>query len=242
MSLPMRAAVLMLVALAGCPAGSLDNKQVGNDNGSGGGGEGAVPECSSDSECVTAGLKCCDCPTYAAPARDPAVNACAGVTCPMSTCPDNVRAACVGGACTLACKPVTCPMSCADGYVIDASGCEECACAAPAPGVCMVDGDCVRVRADCCGCAGGGQDTAVAASDAASHDAQLMCPANPSCTGVDSCPPDESPACVQGACQLVKPLPAGACGRTDLPACPAGQVCTLNVDDGATDRGLGVCM
>ena len=142
----------------------------------------------------------------------------------------------------LACKPVTCAMSCADGYVIDASGCEECACAAPSGGQCAGDGDCVRVRADCCGCAGGGQDTAVAASDAAAYDAQLMCPANPSCSGVDSCPPDESPACVQGACQLVKPLPAGACGRSDLPACPAGQVCTLNVDDGATERGLGVCM
>ena len=242
MSLPMRAAIVLLLALAGCPAASQDKAQVGNDNGGGGGGAGAVPECTSDSECVAAGLKCCDCPTYAAPARDPAVNACAGVTCPPSTCPDNVRAACSGGACVLACKPVTCAMSCATGYVIDARGCEECTCAGPSGGACGSDADCVRVRADCCGCTGGGQDTAVAAADAASHDAALMCPPDPSCTGVDNCPPDESPACVQGACQLVKPLPSSVCGRSDLPACPAGQVCTLNVDDGATERGLGVCM
>ena len=242
MSLPMRAAIVLLLALAGCPAGSAGDKALGNDNGGTGGGEGAVPECSADSDCVAAGLKCCDCPTYAAPARDPAVNACGGVTCPMNSCPDNVRAACSGGACVLACKPVTCSMSCADGYVIDATGCEECACAAPAPGVCGSDGDCVRVRADCCGCAGGGQDTAVPAADAAAHDTALMCPPNPSCSGVNTCAPDESPACVQGACQLVKPLPAGACGRSDLPACAAGQICTLNIDDGATERGLGVCM
>lgn len=235
--------VMLVAALAGCSAGGAGDKVLaGTDSGSGGGGEGAIPECSADSDCATAGLKCCDCPTYAVPARDPAVNACMGVTCPASTCPDNVRAACTGGQCVLACKPLACGLTCADAYMIDATGCEECACAAPTAGACASDGDCVRVRADCCGCAGGGADTAVASGDAAAHDAALMCPSNPSCTGVDTCAADLAPACVQGACELVSPLPAGACGRPDLMACPQGQICTLNADAGATDRGLGVCM
>ena len=235
--------VMLVVALAGCPAGSLDDKSVGNGTGSDDmGGEGAIPECSADSDCATAGLKCCDCPTYAVPERDPTVNACMGVMCPMSTCPDNVRAACSGGQCVLACKPLACDLTCADGFMIDATGCEECACAPSAALGCTSDGDCVRVRADCCGCAGGGTDTAVARGDAAAHDAALMCPSNPSCSGVDTCAMDQAPACVQGTCELVSPLPAGACGRSDLMACPQGQICTLNADDGATDRGLGVCM
>jgi hypothetical protein len=237
----MRLLVVMLVALAGCPAGSNTDKALGNGSNVGG-GEGAIPECNQDSDCSAAGLKCCDCPTYAVPARDPAVNACMGVMCPAQTCPDNVRAACSGGACVLACKLLAYNLTCNNGYIIDASGCEECACAGPSGGACAVDSDCVRVRADCCGCAGGGTDTSVPAGDAAAHDAALMCPSNPRCTGTDSCPVDQAPACVQGSCELVSPLPVAACGRPDLMACAPGQTCTLNADDGATDRGLGVCM
>src|SRR4051812_3111171 len=137
----MRAYLVTLVALAGCPAGSANDKALGNGDDSGG-GQGAIPECFADSDCTAAGLKCCDCPTYAAPARDPAVNACMGVMCPAQTCPDNVRAACSGGACVLACKPLACSLTCDNGYVIDASGCEECACAAPGAAACASDGDC----------------------------------------------------------------------------------------------------
>ena len=234
--------VLLLAALAGCPAQLEADKAPGNGDDL---GQGSAPtECMIDSDCEPAGLLCCDCPTYARPTSDPAAQACAGVMCPTSTCADNVRAACDAGQCVLACKPLACDMSCASGFAVDANGCEACACAAVTGpnGGCTSDGDCVRTRADCCGCAGGGQDTAVLASDQASYDAGLMCPADPSCSGMDSCAADLAPACVAGACELVSPLPPNACGRSDLPACPSGTVCTLNADDAATQQGVGVCM
>lgn len=234
-------ALLVLVLVAGCSGQLAGDKSLGGTNNPTG-GAGAPMECTSDSECVPAGLKCCDCPTYATPTTDPAAQACGGVMCPASTCPDNVRAACQAGQCVLACKPLACSMTCADGYVIDATGCEECACAAPTARSCAADSDCVRTRADCCGCAGGGTDTAVLASEQASYDASLMCPAQPACGGPNTCAPDLAAACVEGSCALVSPLPAGACGRPDLPACPGGQTCTLNAVDAATERGVGVCM
>jgi hypothetical protein len=235
-------ALLLLVVVAGCSQ-QLKGETLGNGNDmEPNPGEGSIPECSSDGDCVAAGLKCCDCPTYATPARDPAVQACGGVMCPASTCPDNVAAACTAGQCVLACKPLQCAMTCGDGFVIDATGCEECACVAPDQRSCTADTDCVRTRADCCGCAGGGTDTAVLAAEQASYDASLMCPTESSCTGSDTCAPDLAPACVEGSCALVSPLPPGACGRPDLPACPTGQTCTLNAVDAATARGVGVCM
>jgi hypothetical protein len=235
--------VLLLAALAGCPAGLQADKANGGGDDL---GQGSAPsECVTDSQCEPAGLKCCDCPTYAVPTTDPAAQACGGVMCPMNSCPDNVRAACEAGQCVLACKALACDMTCSGGYAIDANGCEACACAAaPGPngGGCANDGDCVRTRADCCGCAGGGADTAVLAIQQASYDASLMCPANPACSGMKTCAPDLAPACVQGACELVSPLPPNACGRSDLPACPSGTICTLNADDAATQHGVGVCM
>lgn len=233
--------VLVLAALAGCPA-QLDASKAPGSNDL---GDGAAPmECTSDLDCQPAGLKCCDCPTYARPVTDPAAQACGGVMCPTSSCPDNVQAACDVGQCVLVCKPLACDLSCASGFAVDANGCEACACAAPTgpAGGCTSDQDCVRTRADCCGCAGGGGDTAVLASEQASYDASLMCPDNPSCTGVDTCAPDLAPACLGGGCQLVSPLPPNACGRSDLPACPSGTICTLNADDAATQQGVGVCM
>jgi hypothetical protein len=234
--------VFVLVMLAGCPAQLEADKAGGGDDDL---GQGSAPsECRVDADCEPAGLLCCDCPTYARPTTDPAAQACDGVMCPTSSCPDNVRAACDAGQCVLACQALACDMSCANGFAVDPNGCAECACAAPAGpnGGCTSDGDCVRTRADCCGCAGGGADIAVLASEQASYDASLMCPANPSCSGMDSCAADLAPACVQGACDLVSPLPPNACGRGDLPACPAGTVCTLNADDAATQQGVGVCM
>lgn len=240
--------VLLLVALAGCPATSRDAAVGGGDNGAGSGsgsgaGGGAPAECFIDGDCVPMGPKCCDCPTYAVPKNDPAHVACESVMCPASTCPANVHAACDMGRCVLACSPMACDMSCADGYATDpATGCLTCACAAVTDRACFADTDCARTRADCCGCAMGGTDTSVLASQVAAYDASLMCPANPSCPGGNSCQPDLAPHCVQGACELDPPLPPGACGRPDLPACPTGQVCTVNASAPASAQGVGVCM
>lgn len=249
--------LVLMCAAVGC-TGGLDRSAIGpgtNDNGggagsgSGTGGAGEpAPECAVDSDCAPRGAQCCDCPTFAVPISDPGLASCASVMCPTQTCPDDVAAACRAGHCVLACKPVACSTSCAGGFATDADGCLTCACAT-APGTggggptgCSQDSDCVRTRADCCGCLHGGSDTAVAAADQASFDASLMCSASPQCPSTDTCAPDLQPRCVAGACQLAPALPPGACGRPDLPACPTGQTCTLNASDAATAQGVGVCM
>jgi hypothetical protein len=198
-------------------------------------GDGFAPaECSEDRECVAAAATCCDCPTFAVRAADPAQRACGSVMCPMNQCPNNVQAACRSGACTLVCAQLACPTTCATGYAMDADGCLACTCAEPAPDGCTSDGDCVRVRADCCGCDHGGEDTAVAAVDAAA----------PACPSMNPCDPSAAPHCLAGHCELSDPsatLPPGACGRPDLPACPAGSVCVINGNGSADMQGVGVC-
>lgn len=205
----------------------------------------ASSECTSDVDCVVAGPKCCDCPTHAVPVADPAQRACSDIDCAPMSCGSPMQAACDQGQCVLECAPVACDMavSCPAGLATDDNGCLTCACAAPAGlAQCTADADCTRVRADCCGCALGGTDTAVPAGQAAAYDAALMCPENPSCPGTDVCAPELAARCVQGACALVAgPLPAGACGRADLPACPAGESCYVNANDQATMHGVGVC-
>jgi hypothetical protein len=234
-------ALLVLVLAAGCQ--SALTQDLGSGSGSGSGSNGAqMPECQVDKDCILAGPNCCDCPTFAEPVNAPAANACAGVMCPASSCPTNLRAACSQGACTIACVPSQCVQTCANGFQIDASGCLECACASDHGAVqCLQDSDCVRVRADCCGCARGGTDTAVPAGEAASFDASLMCPANPSCQNPDTCAPGLEPRCIQGACELASPLPPGACGL-GMQACPPGQACIINASDAANQQGVGVCM
>lgn len=243
--LPMRL-VVVICALAACQGVFDPTKMLDNGSGSGGGsgsGSATIAECMVDSDCVLEGVKCCDCPSYAEPKSTPGALACDTVPCPPSSCPNNVRAACDQNfQCTIACLPMACSSSCAAGYEIDASGCLECTCAAVNSRSCTSDSDCVRVRADCCGCTRGGSDTAVLASDAAGFDASLMCPTNPQCPGGDTCAPDLAPKCIEGACELVEPLPAGACGRSDLPACPSGQSCVINANPDATKQGVGVCM
>jgi hypothetical protein len=162
------------------------------------------------------------------------------------SCGSPTQASCVGGYCELVCSPVACDpnITCETGFAVDGNGCLTCQCSgiADAGAQCHGDSDCVRVRADCCGCDQGGSDTAVPASDAAAYDAALMCPADPTCPGGTSCAPDLEARCVQGACALVEgTLPANACGRADLPACPVGQFCTVNANDLATMQGVGVC-
>jgi hypothetical protein len=150
---------------------------------------------------------------------------------------------CAAGRCVLACVAMECRSSCLFGFAADASGCLTCDCAQPDLHACLSDGDCVRVRADCCGCERGGQDTAVLAEDAAEHDADLHCPAAPQCPKVNTCT-DEAPTCVFGRCVLTEPtaLPPDACGRFDLRPCPAGQDCVVNgPDTRINEQGLGLC-
>jgi hypothetical protein len=146
------------------------------------------------------------------------------------------------GGCVLACAPKVCSNSCPDGFALDPSGCLTCTCALLATPTCTIDSDCVRTRADCCGCLRGGADTAVPSADQSAYDASLMCPAQPVCPQVDSCDPTMFPRCIAGGCVLTTATPAGACGRPDLPACPPGSVCTINASDAATMQGVGVCL
>jgi hypothetical protein len=234
-------AILLLVA--GCP-GALDRTS-GIHDPTGDDGAGNLPECTTASQCAPAAATCCACPTFAVPTTDPANNACKGVMCPLPgpTCAANLHAACKGGACVLACDAVACTTSCADGYATDDNGCLTCACATIDQRACVADTDCARVRADCCGCQSGGSDTAVPVGEIQAHDLGLMCPQSPACPGVDTCPPDLVPRCVQGACELISGgLPSNACGRPDLMDCTNGEACTINYDDAATAEGVGVCV
>jgi len=233
-----RLLILALLLLPACSDGQLDAEGIGDD---GYGSGGAAPECAPANDCAFEAAKCCDCPTYAAPKSDPAANACAGVMCPVTTCPQNIALACNAGRCELACAPMECTLSCADGFVVDANGCLSCECAQVTTRACVADSDCAEAPADCCGCAKGGRDTAVPASQLPDYLASLACPTNPSCPGNDTCDPSDGPACVQGACDLVVPAPAAACGRADLPACASGDHCVVNADSSATAHGLGVC-
>jgi hypothetical protein len=239
---PVRFVVLAL--LAACqtvaPTALGNGDTHGSGSGSGSGGGGAAPECAVAADCALASTKCCDCPTFAVPLADPAHTACDTVSCgPTSTCPNNVTASCETGTCALVCAPLACAVSCPDGYVIDPTGCLECACTqtngAPA---CTRDSDCVRTRADCCGCANGGTDTAVPASEQGPFDASLGCPTAPACPGGDTCAAGTEPRCIEGSCELAMPMPANACTGS----CPTGQQCVINADATATMQGLGVCM
>lgn len=240
-------AVLCGLPLASaCLPGDRDAATIEDPAEPGGAPGGALEACAVDADCALAASSCCGCPEFAVSLADPAYQACAGVPCPDAggACPANVRAACAAGACVVACEPLACPASCEAGFAVDATGCLTCACAGAADlGGCTTDADCVQTRADCCGCAQGGADTAVLAGERAAFDAALACPAAPACPAVDVCDPAAAPRCLQGACSLAPAAspPPGACGRADLPACPAGQVCVVNLSPAASQDGIGVC-
>ena len=206
-----------------------------------------VGGCRANDDCQAVGATCCDCPTFATSVDDPKASACTQVECPQPNCPANVEAACDvdRSECVLQCKPLACAASCAAGFASSANGCLSCDCAAPtAPATpCFVDGDCARTRKDCCGCARGGQDTAVLVADVAEFDNGLMCGAAPACPDpqTSSCAPDEAPRCIRGRCELLPDPPSDACGSSDLGECEPGKICTVNVNDQATLYGLGVC-
>jgi hypothetical protein len=246
---PVRASLLLaLLAVLAAPAACVGSIGTSGEFEPDPNPSAAPSSCAVDDDCVPAGLTCCGCPTFAVMTSDPVARACSNVSgpgCPPPECSENVIARCSEERrCELACKPAACEaaaQSCAYGFAADMNGCLTCACAAPEPGGCMADTDCVRTRADCCGCKQGGFDTAVLTADQKTYDATLMCPPSPACPGIETCTADE-PTCVQGRCELVSPdLPAGACGRSDLPLCPEGSQCLVNVSDQANMHGVGLC-
>jgi len=247
----MRFVALLLLALASCQSSAseaLDSGANGDDE-----TDGEVPGsssayCTHDYECALAASACCACPSYAGSIYDPAVDACGGVMCPSEPdCENNVRAACdlQSNQCVLQCVELACDQSYEGGFAMDpATGCLACVAGGgtDASMGCEADTDCVQTREDCCGCANGGEDTAVLASERGAFDASLGCSASTTCPGVNRCEVEAAPRCIQGACVLTPAtLPSNACGRGDLPACPSGQACTLNHDPSATELGVGVC-
>jgi hypothetical protein len=204
--------------------------------------------CFVDQDCQLVGATCCECPTFATSLGDPKYATCDAVECDTSVCPTNVEARCDEmQTCQIACAQLEC-ITCPVGYIREDNGCLSCTCSEPPPqsqvNACTFDSDCVRVRNDCCGCANGGEDTAVTTDSAAAFDQSLNCSAAPSCPGVmnQGCDPGAQARCVQGSCALVsEPFPADACGRPDLPDCPSGTVCRINVNDSASLYGVGVC-
>ncbi len=235
----MRAALLALTLVAAC-VGTRDQLAGVPDDAGGA----ANAQCVTAADCMLAASSCCACPAFAAPRTG---DACSDVMCPTppTDCPQ-ITAACVDGACTIACQPVRCDLSCPQGFASDAAGCLVCACAmSPEPqNACAVDADCAEIPADCCGCARGGADEAVLASQADAIVASRMCPPSPSCPDVDVCTPGAAARCLGGQCALVAPPPTtagGECGRADEPPCPSGTVCVLNADPRATSDRAGTC-
>lgn len=240
----MRLVLILALLATGCFGTSGELASVGDDNGP---PDGKAPgSCFTSSDCVPAAATCCDCPTFATSTSDPKVEACAAVDCDSNVCPTNVLAECNPmHECVLACAQLEC-LECPEGYITEANGCVSCTCAEPATmaPTCAVDTDCVRVRNDCCGCANGGEDTAVPTSTAAAFDAGLSCSQTPQCPGVGNqmCDATAQARCIRGSCALLaEDMPADSCGRPDLPACPAGTVCRVNVSNSADLYGVGVC-
>lgn len=255
----MRLAVLCVLALASA-CGGLDQTDTlptagGGDNGGGGGGggfgggSGGAPGtdnfCGSDADCELASSACCECPTFALPTTAALAGGCGEVDCGSATnsCNPNVHAACIQSACALQCTPLECDLSCADGFVVDASGCLTCACAAPPQDACGSADACVEIPGDCCGCALGGKDIAILQSQVAAFQAGLDCPPDPQCPGNDTCDAGAHATCEQDRCELVDNAdqPANECGLPSDPGC-GSDVCVINSIDAANARHVGVCL
>jgi len=201
--------------------------------------------CGRDTDCTLAGPSCCECPTFALHVSSGWDDACEQVECTLpASCPA-LQARCEQGQCVAACAPMTCDLSCETGFVVDAAGCTVCQCSGgPLAPQCNLDGDCVRVPADCCGCDRGGADTAVAAAEAGAFVEDLDCGGQEACPGVSTCDPEATAHCNAGRCELsaggISPPPGGACGRPELPPCPSGETCVINTADG--EAGEGRCL
>ncbi len=244
-----------LFGLVGCQTATDGAAGVSTPNPGGGG---APAECVTATDCTAAGPSCCVCPTYAVPVSSGWDNSCEDVTCDIpADCP--TEPACEGGLCVLVCTPVACDgaVQCDGGFARDDAGCLSCSCAPSdpqAPAECTANADCVEVPADCCGCARGGADTAVPASEAGAFADSLGCTGSGSCPERDVCDPAASARCVAGACLLVSspggggsPPDAGptsspqACGGPDLAPCPVGQACVVNDPGAPAGSNLGIC-
>lgn len=254
-------AVATLGAAPGCPRAESELAGTDEDDGAG-----AAPsqDCQVDADCAPAGSSCCECPSYALPVADAWQDSCDEVDCDgaeTGQCP-LTEAVCEAGACVLQCQAAACEMTCAGGFSADAFGCLVCACADPSPPgdyQCTVDDDCVQVAADCCGCARGGEDTAVPVADVGAFEGALDCTDDAICPGVDVCDSSLVARCVGGVCALAaepgtgfgadagpdeNPTDPQYCGDSALPACPDELVCVLNdpAHRDATAAGLGVCL
>jgi len=247
------------MGLTGCHTAS-DQANGAIDPNPGGGGGSAPAECATAADCTLAGPSCCVCPTYALPVSSGWDQSCEDVTCntPAADCPS--APACDNGLCVLMCTPVACDgaTQCDAGFAREDAGCLTCSCAAgtdpQAPAGCTGDADCVEVPADCCGCARGGADTAVPASEADSFGNSLGCTGSATCPERDVCDPAATVRCVGGSCQLA-PAPGGggappdggpisspqACGGADLAPCPTGEACVVNDPDAPAGSNLGIC-
>lgn len=236
--------LLLLALLTGCfqTSAELEAPAQEDDMGAGSGsGAPANLQCREDSDCVPAAATCCECPTFATRADDPGAASCSEVECGELECAATASAVCTNGSCALACAPLACETSCPDGYARDPNGCLTCACAPVVEDGCEADSDCARTAGDCCGCARGGIDVAVPAGTEQAYQNMLGCSGEEPCPDVNTCRSGDAPQCVQGSCALVGPLPAGACGRPDLPSCGAGATCTVNANDQADMHGVGIC-
>ncbi|HEV8321203.1 MAG TPA: hypothetical protein VG389_06270 [Myxococcota bacterium] len=93
-------------------------------------------------------------------------------------------------------------MRSADGAGAGGAGAATTTAAAEVPFVpaewlaCAADADCVRAPADCCGCAGGGRDVALAAPWSDAWSARVGASAH--CATRGACPKDPDAACAGG--------------------------------------------
>jgi hypothetical protein len=245
-------ALSLALSLAAAACGQADQADAAGGGDSNGGAGGAPAECQVPGDCVPAASTCCECPSFAVPAAGGFGDGCADVGCPPAgDCP-LVEATCESGQCQLICQAVATEQLCDAGFERDAFGCLLDACAVgPAPGdrECTVDGDCLEVPSDCCGCAQGGDDTAVPVDRADEFQSGLACNGNESCPGLDVCDAGLVARCLGGLCALAPPPDGGGpasgfCGTPDYPACPDGTTCVLN-DPSAPDAaalGVGACL
>jgi hypothetical protein len=245
-----RLTFVVLVALASGCGQAFDAGGALPDDDRGSGGEAPAAECTAAEDCVLAAATCCECPSFAVPADSDYADACDAVACPPPVDCPAVEATCGAAGCELSCSPVVTAQTCPAGFERDALGCLIDVCAASgdgsAPAACTVAADCVKVAADCCGCARGGDDTAVAAAEADDFTASLGCTGAESCPEVDTCEAGAEPTCVAGRCALVDSDGDGQlvafCGTPDYPACPAGTACVLNgTSKDAAALGVGSC-
>jgi hypothetical protein len=246
--------------LAACPAFDSESDDPGGQGPPQGGG-GDIGECAVNSDCMAAGPTCCECPTHALPGTSDSFDACDDASnCELPADCAITDAVCSAGQCVLQCAAISCDLECEAGFRADDFGCLTCECEEPLTDgpMCIDDLDCIQAPADCCGCARGGADTAVPASELDTFLGGLDCGSQPACPDVDVCDATSEPRCVNGSCQLTAddgldggegadggaPTPQPAyCGTPEYPPCPAGSECVLNDPDAndANMAGVGVC-